>query len=51
LSTAIHHHPAKRVIGTSGERAANIVGELYALSAPLVLTDLRITQMLKSPRR
>jgi len=48
--TAIHDydHPPKTVIGAVDERAADIVRQLYAaLSAPLVLTDLRTAEMLK----
>lgn len=48
--TAIHDydHPPKTVIGASDERAADVVRELYAaLSAPLVLTDLRTAEMVK----
>jgi len=49
-SSAIHDydHPPKTVIGACDERAARIVRELYAaLSAPLVLTDLRTAEMIK----
>jgi len=43
-----YDHPPKTVIGTSDERAAAIVRELYAgLSAPLILTDLRTAEMVK----
>jgi GDP-mannose 6-dehydrogenase len=48
--TAIYDydHPPKTVIGASDERAAAMVRELYsALSAPLVLTDLRTAEMVK----
>jgi GDP-mannose 6-dehydrogenase len=48
--TAIHDydHPAKTVIGSSDERAAAMVRELYArLDAPLILTDLRTAEMAK----
>jgi GDP-mannose 6-dehydrogenase len=49
-SSAIYDydHPPKTVIGASDERAAGIVQQLYAaLSAPLVLTDLRTAEMVK----
>jgi len=49
-SSAIHDydHPPKTVIGASDERAAEMVRELYAaLSAPLVLTDVRTAEMVK----
>ena len=43
-----YDHPPKTVIGASDERAAAIVRELYAaLSAPLILTDLRTAEMIK----
>lgn len=43
-----YDHPPKTVIGASDERAAGIVRELYAaLTAPLVLTDLRTAEMVK----
>jgi GDP-mannose 6-dehydrogenase len=43
-----YDHPPKTVIGASDERAAGIVRELYAaLSAPLILTDLRTAEMVK----
>ena len=49
-SSAIYDydHPPKTVIGASDERAAGVVSELYAaLSAPLVITDLRTAEMVK----
>jgi len=48
--SAIHDydHPPKTVIGASDERATTMVRELYAaLSAPLILTDLRTAEMVK----
>jgi GDP-mannose 6-dehydrogenase len=43
-----YDHPPKTVIGASDERAAATVRELYAaLSAPLILTDLRTAEMVK----
>jgi len=43
-----YDHPPKTVIGASDERAAAVVRELYAaLSAPLILTDLRTAEMVK----
>ena len=43
-----YDHPPKTVIGASDERAAAVVRELYAaLSAPLILTDLRTAEMIK----
>jgi GDP-mannose 6-dehydrogenase len=48
--TAIYDydHPPKTVIGASDERAANTVRELYAaLTAPVILTDLRTAEMVK----
>jgi len=43
-----YDHPPKTVIGASDERAAATVRELYtALSAPLLLTDLRTAEMVK----
>jgi GDP-mannose 6-dehydrogenase len=43
-----YDHPPKTVIGASDQRATNVVRELYAaLTAPLVLTDLRTAEMLK----
>jgi GDP-mannose 6-dehydrogenase len=43
-----YDHPPKTVVGASDERAAGIVRELYAaLSAPLILTDLRTAEMVK----
>ena len=43
-----YDHPPKTVIGASDERAAAVVRELYAaLSAPLLLTDLRTAEMIK----
>ena len=43
-----YDHPPKTVIGASDERAAAVVRELYAaLSAPLILTDVRTAEMVK----
>src|SRR5215469_15050195 len=43
-----YDHPPKTVIGATDERAAAVVRELYAaLSAPLILTDLRTAEMVK----
>jgi len=43
-----YDHPPKTVIGASDERATAIVRKLYAaLSAPLILTDLRTAEMVK----
>jgi len=43
-----YDHPPKTVIGASDERAAAVMRELYAaLSAPLILTDLRTAEMVK----
>jgi GDP-mannose 6-dehydrogenase len=43
-----YDHPPKTVIGASDEHAANTVRGLYsALTAPLILTDLRTAEMLK----
>jgi GDP-mannose 6-dehydrogenase len=43
-----YDHPPKTVIGTSDERAAAIVRELYStLNAPLLQTDLRTAEMIK----
>ncbi len=43
-----YDHPPKTVIGALDERAANIVRELYvALNAPLIITDVRVAEMVK----
>jgi GDP-mannose 6-dehydrogenase len=43
-----YDHPPKTVIGASDERAAGVVQQLYtALTAPVVLTDLRTAEMVK----
>ena len=43
-----YDHPPKTVIGAADERATALVRELYAaLSAPLILTDLRTAEMVK----
>jgi GDP-mannose 6-dehydrogenase len=49
-ATAIYDydHPPKTVIGASDERAASLVRELYAaLTAPVIMTDLRTAEMVK----
>ena len=48
--TAIYDydHPPKTVVGASDERDAALVRELYAaLSAPVIMTDLRTAEMIK----
>ncbi len=43
-----YDQPPKTVIGASDERAAGVVQQLYAaLTAPVVLTDLRTAEMVK----
>jgi GDP-mannose 6-dehydrogenase len=43
-----YDHPPKTVIGASDERAAGMVRELYAaLSAPVIMTNLRTAEMVK----
>lgn len=43
-----YDHPPKTVVGTDDERTAAVVKEIYGkLAAPLIVTDLRIAEMVK----